>query len=94
MAAATALLSLSITHLKHKTVSPSRCSQGLPVGFHFPMGGVSVNSIAQVPANAACSEQLVAVTGVEPHDGTGPRLMFFWVIAGRRRSLQQDLGCC
>jgi len=81
---ATALLSLSITHLeKHKTVfaiDNVPVDKDYQLDFHFPDGAeYRVNSIAQVPGQMPLrSEQLVAVTGVEPPmTAQVPALMFF-----------------
>jgi len=82
--AGTTLLSLSITHLeKHKTVF---AIDNVPVvkeyhlDFHFPDGAeYRVNSIARIPGQAPVhTEQLVAVTGVEPPiTAQVPALIFF-----------------
>ena len=84
---ATALLSLTITHLeKHKTVF---AIDKVPVGqdylldFHFPDGAeYRVNSLAEVSGQDPLrTEQLVAVIGVEPPMMAQlPALVFFLAV--------------
>ena len=84
---ATSLLSLSITHLeKHQTVfaiDNVPVEKDYQLDFHFPDGAeYRVNSIAQIPGQSPLrTEQLVAVTGVEPPmTAQIPALMFFLAV--------------
>ena len=84
---ATALLSLSITHLeKHKTVfaiDKVPVDKDYSFDFHFPDGAeYRVDSLAEVAGQEpARTEQLVAVTGVEPPvTAQLPSLAFFLLV--------------
>ena len=86
-ARATTLLSLSITHLeKHKTVfaiDQVPVENDYPVNFQFPDGAeYRVNSLAEVADHEPLrTEQLVAVTGVEPPVAAQiPTLVFFLMV--------------
>lgn len=81
---ATSLLSLTITHLeKHQTVfaiDNVLVGKEYQLEFQFPDGAeYRVSSVAQVPGQAPLrTEQLVAVTGVEPPmTAQVPALIFF-----------------